>query len=232
MLREEIGIDLVVVDGNQSLKRIELLIKIAENSLRRIKFNCVKIFTGYRDTTRLPKSEGIEYIYVSISSIEEYSRFVIQDLHNYIVSNHCLIFQYDGFIVNPENWDFNFLKYDYIGAVWPDRCWNKINRVGNGGFSLRSKKLMEFCSKLNHDEPMNEDEMICVKFYDQLVSSQYLIAPPEVACKFSLENSTEYNDDLSKAFGFHGSLRAPHLYSRTLELIKVACRNNGGHKNR
>jgi hypothetical protein len=25
----------------------------------------------------------------------------------------------DGFIVNPECWSDEFLKYDYIGAPWP-----------------------------------------------------------------------------------------------------------------
>ena len=47
----------------------------------------------------------------------------------------------DGAAWRPE-----FLDYDYIGAVWP-HVLDKYN-VGNGGFSLRSKALLEACRAL------------------------------------------------------------------------------------
>ena len=71
-----------------------------------------------------------------------------------------LVIQDDGHIVNPSLWDEEFLKYDYIGLPWPfEDSWiekqlkeqrpiiRKVypkNRVGNGGFSLRSRKFLEF----------------------------------------------------------------------------------------
>lgn len=184
-----------------------------------IKFNHVKIFTGYEDIAKLPKSKDIEYIHVSIPSIEEYNRFVVQDLHDYIVSSHYLIFQHDGFIVNPDNWSYNFLNYDYIGAVFPEAEWSAVNRVGNGGFSLRSTRLTKYCSTLNFDYSINEDKLICVDYYNVLREEGFTFAPPELAARFSLEENTEYNSDINKVFGFHGSSRRPHLYSRTLKLI-------------
>jgi hypothetical protein len=43
--------------------------------------------------------------------------------------------------VNPAAWDPEFLDWDYIGAKW---FWAEAGkRVGNGGFSLRSYKLLE-----------------------------------------------------------------------------------------
>ena len=53
-----------------------------------------------------------------------------------------LIIQHDGFILNHKAWDNEFLNYDYIGApvYWMG---NKLIEVGNGGFSLRSKKLLK-----------------------------------------------------------------------------------------
>ena len=60
-------------------------------------------------------------------------------------------------------WDPKFLNYDYIGALWPHY---KENQVGNGGFSLRSKKLLESSRKLieenpDYNLPLIEDDYIC-----------------------------------------------------------------------
>ena len=42
-----------------------------------------------------------------------------------------------------------FFDYDYIGAPWPN---NFVNRVGNGGFSLRSKKFLELTAKIPYNK--------------------------------------------------------------------------------
>ena len=48
--------------------------------------------------------------------------------------------QWDGYAVNPGAWDAAFLDCDYLGAKW---SWHKdAMRVGNGGFSLRSRRLL------------------------------------------------------------------------------------------
>jgi hypothetical protein len=50
------------------------------------------------------------------------------------------VIQWDGYVVNAEAWDPAFLDCDYIGAKW---YWHDPGtRVGNGGFSLRSRKLL------------------------------------------------------------------------------------------
>src|SRR5688500_18526202 len=47
----------------------------------------------------------------SINSTEEYSKFVLSELDNYFNTSHVLVFQYDGFILNPEAWKDKFLNY-------------------------------------------------------------------------------------------------------------------------
>ncbi|MFZ4461712.1 MAG: DUF5672 family protein [Patescibacteria group bacterium] len=75
-----------------------------------------------------------------INSIEEYSRFMVKDLSTYIDTEHVLIVRHDGFILNPVARTDDFLQYDYISAP----CWyDDENNLGNGGFSLRSKKLLD-----------------------------------------------------------------------------------------
>lgn len=212
-------IDLCVIDGSPSLDRLNLLTKIAANCCRFTQLNAVKIFSGYPHLAEHKSNFDFQYISVSINSIDEYSSFVIKDLHRYINAEYCLIFQHDGFIINPQSWNKQFLNYDYIGAVFPRAEWNEINRVGNGGFSLRSKKFMDFCSKLNYSGPVNEDKFLCVDHYEDIISQGFSFAPPSLASSFSVEENTEYTDFSVKPFGFHGSSRRPHLYSRTLHHI-------------
>ncbi|MFM6811478.1 MAG: DUF5672 family protein, partial [Dolichospermum sp.] len=106
-----------------------------------------------------------------------------KELNSFIETEFCLVTQGDGFIINPQFWSEEFLNYDYIGAPWRKQSHlvnsqgqtvnildlNK-NRVGNGGFSLRSKRLLELCSELDFDNiqtsSLSEDLIICYYFYD------------------------------------------------------------------
>jgi hypothetical protein len=213
------SVDLIAVDGSKSWDRINLLIKIAQHNSKFIRFNCIRIFTGYEPIENLPKLKNIEFIPIQLSSISHYNKFILTKLHEYVCAEYCLIFQHDGFIINPQFWDEGFLEYDYIGALFSEAPWNKVNRVGNGGFSLRSKRFIEYCASLSLDFSFNEDKLICTDHYHELCRNGFTFAPPEIAAKFSLEEDNEYNNNIEQVFGFHGSSRRPHLYSRTLELI-------------
>src|SRR5262245_61590852 len=72
-----------------------------------------------------------------IRSLQEYSEFCIKELAKHMIRKHCLIVQEDGYIIRPHLWNPLWLNFDYIGAPWGDGV------VGNGGFSLRSRRLME-----------------------------------------------------------------------------------------
>jgi len=81
-------------------------------------------------------------------------------------------------------------------------------RVGNGGFSLRSKKLLDIPTKFNmpflEDRGFyNEDGNICVYNRDFLLNFGIKYATIDVAAKFSREIFLpEYKDIVT--FGFHG----------------------------
>ena len=137
--------------------------------------------------------------HMSINSKQAYSKFVIQELHKYIKTDFVLIVQWDGWIINKDAWNPKFLDYDYIGAVWP---WHPEGfRVGNGGFSLRSKVLCELTAEPEFVyKDRNEDDLICHINRDYLVRNQVRFAPEELARQFSFER------ELSNvpSFGFHG----------------------------
>lgn len=134
-----------------------------------------------------------------------YSPFVLQELYKYVDTEYCLITHDDGFVINPHLWTDEFLNYDYIGAAW----WHTVPvygekyRVGNGGFSLRSKKLIDLCRQIKTTG--HEDATICIHYRNMLEQYGCKFAPVNVAMKFSLEEQIpECEFNLNNTFGFHG----------------------------
>lgn len=127
-----------------------------------------------------------------------YSRFIAKTLVDYIQTEHVLLIQWDGYVVNPAAWTDDFLEYDYIGAPWGFHT--DAYRVGNGGFSLRSRRLLEALQDSEIVDLEPEDEAICRR-YRPLLEQRYGIrfAPEAVAARFSFE--TTYPEGLP--FGFH-----------------------------
>lgn len=128
--------------------------------------------------------------------------------------SHILLMQTDGHVCNPHSWNPSWLHFDYIGAPWPPQLVpEKFGKswVGNGGFSLRSRKLMEACATLewpaSEDWPSPpEDVAICQYYRYRLEEMGIKFAPPEVAAAFSLENETRWTParGINDVFGFHG----------------------------
>ena len=146
-----------------------------------------------------------------IETIEEYSHFCIKELGNYFNTSHILVVQHDGFIIEPQMWSDEFLQYDYIGAPWsqtyPDSlmfAYRKGWLVGNGGFSLRSKRLYDALNDLNPTTTHCEDTILGIHLRDTL-EKQYEIkfAPNHIAAKFSTENYV-VGITRNMSFGQHG----------------------------
>ena len=126
-------------------------------SLHNIEFGAAKLLCSSAPRKKYP---DIEYVSIPpLNSVDDYNEIIFQDLHKYFETSHCLIVQSDSFVVNSDLWKDEFLKYDYIGAPWPDELVVnqnlvlnvKKNPVGNGGFSLRSRKLVQATAKIDYD---------------------------------------------------------------------------------
>ena len=184
-------------------------------SLHNIEFGASKLLCTSDPKIKYP---DIEYISIPpLKSVDDYNEIIFQDLHKYFKTSHCLIVQADSFVVNSDFWTDDFLKYDYIGGPWPDKIEInpnlildlKKNPVGNGGFSMRSRKLVEATAKINFKSlnfPMKaEDVVICYYLYQEMIDSGILFAPAKLAAQFSLENTHSlYNQNVNSVFGFHG----------------------------
>lgn len=141
----------------------------------------------------------------------DYSKFIAYKLHKYIDSDFVLIVHKNAYVIRPNKWIDEFLKYDYVGAPWPKNIhFTKDGtniRVGNGGFSLRSKKLLKVLNNLNLPFTDNgtgfyhEDGIICVYYRKKLEKYGIKFAPVEIASKFSRE--IDCADSYPAPFGFH-----------------------------
>lgn len=136
-----------------------------------------------------------------------YDKFCALGLHAVFETGHALVCQLDGYPVNWDSWDDEFLNYDYIGAPWPPGWTREDDRVGNGGFSLRSKKL---CLELSQCEwtPMADDVFICQHMGASLREKGIRFAPPSLAARFSIEHAVP--EAAARPFGFHDTRLHPY----------------------
>lgn len=136
-----------------------------------------------------------------LTSIDAYSEFIFNKLTGYIKTDFVLIVQWDGFVIDSDAWRDEFLDYDYIGARWP---WQTDGKdVGNGGFSLRSKKLLDILAAPRYRiiEDVAEDELICRLYHHWLTAEEGIrFAPGDLADDFSYERDKPGRP----TFGFHG----------------------------
>lgn len=208
MNSEKIKLDNVTLLGIDCVN-VERLQKALDISCIGIDFAQVKLLTS------LPTDDMRKVAIPHIDSIEKFSEFCIRDLYKYVDTEFVLLVQYDGFVLNSESWDDEFLKYDYVGASWLVADWSITDYdfpeellgtrvVGNGGFCLRSKKFLEISSRLGDNGVFKkyhpEDVVLCVWDRDKVEREGVKFAPADVAMKFSIEGD---DDIYEKQFGFH-----------------------------
>lgn len=149
---------------------------------------------------------GIELVAIApLKNIDEYSKFVFKSLAEHVKTSHVLVMQWDGFVIHPERWESNFLSYDYIGAPWTQG--ELRDQVGNGGFSLRSRKLLLALQSDQFDIQKPEDLAICVDHRQKLEAEHHCrFADTATAEKFAHERGP-----WRTSFGFHGAFNFPEF---------------------
>lgn len=143
-----------------------------------------------------------------IRSAADYSHFMLNVVPHFVDADALLVIQWDGMPCNAAAWSEDFFAYDYIGAPWheeDDGC-----AVGNGGFSLRSRRLMQTLAKIKPHCPLElpdgdaEDAVICRYKRFEFDQAGCRFSPVEVARRFAVENIPS-----PFHFGFHGVFNFP-----------------------
>lgn len=145
-------------------------------------------------------------------TMQAMAAFTLAGLHRYISTDVAIIVHWDGYGINPGRWSDRFFEWDYIGAPWPvhlTHVKNKANgRVGNGGFSLRSKRWLQVASTLPKYQPekFSEDVFTAQINMNHFTRAKCRFAPVPVAMRWSFEHVIgEYPYwNLADSFGFHG----------------------------
>lgn len=134
-----------------------------------------------------------------LRSRSDYSRFMLRELGDHISTSHALCIQWDGFVLDGSRWNPVFVDFDYIGAVWPH--FGDGHNVGNGGFSLRSKRLLDATKDLPFTGEVAEDVVIGRVCRASLERIGLRFAPEAVAREFAYERTAP----TGREFGFHGA---------------------------
>ncbi len=178
-------------------------ISALQRCMANVSFAQVLLFS---DAQGLDLPPGIELVAIPrLRSSADYSRFVLHDLGQWIATSHCLIAQWDGFITDPGAWDPAFLDLDYIGAPWPQ--FSDGHDVGNGGFSLRSKRLMAACRLPGFIDSGEAEDIVIARnnrrWLEQVCGMHF--ADRAAASRFSFER----DHTAAHTFGFHGVFNLP-----------------------
>ena len=181
-----------------------------ETSLAQIEFADALLFTDRSPADlSIDASSPIRVVPISpIRSAESYSQFMLGELVDHISTDHALIVQWDGHVIDAARWQDAFLDFDYIGASWPQ--FDDGHDVGNGGFSLRSRRLMEACCGSGFNAHHPEDLAIGRTNRSSLEERGIRFAPKELADQFSAER----NGDPNMTFGYHGVFLMPRILGR------------------
>lgn len=200
-------------------------INVLEHCKSKADFGAVKFLTS------LPTDYQHKVEIMPLNTLIAYSIFMLTKVNAYIDTPHVLVVQRDGFILNPESFNPAWLELDYIAPIFV-----QYDKVGSGGFSLRSKKLMD--NVASNIMPWNgtqkqadqiqstlgyyEDGMICLSN----MFNQFKIANLEQASMFAQGGNRNPKYYVEKPFGFHGTWQE---INHETGFVHPICEHEDGH---
>ena len=223
-------------------------VRAVERTAGCIRVNALYWFSTLPFPASLPTVDIVHILVPDFTDfIEDINTTFLHLMPQVVSTDFNLIVQADGFAVNPQAWDPLFWDYDYIGApfcgLWGGGPYWRSPIVGNGGFSLRSRKLYGALRDLRlrwriedwlpHDERLDnfgyyirnakgekclQEDVVISLWARKILETRYGIkfCPPELAGKFSLFEVHPLTQFwLGRSFGFHGNAVAAH-YGVTL----------------
>jgi hypothetical protein len=180
----------------------------------KVNFGGVLIYTDDIERMTVP---GARYIKVEDWPDKKASGlFYYTEAAREITTSHALLMEWDAGACDMGMWSDEFLQYDYIGAPWGTgmcRQWPGY-MVGNGGFALVTKRLVDFC----YDEKFKiyTDMYVSCNHRQELEArGGFKWAPEDVARKFSYEGWTVRGPTIPKtrplSFGYHAVVNWPAI---------------------
>lgn len=176
-------------------------VKVLDRCKEKADFGAVKLLTSLQTDHEHVKI-------MPLNSLVAYSIFMLTRVHEYIDTPHVLIVQRDGWILNPQAFNPAWLNLDYIGPLFV-----QYDKVGSGGFSLRSKKIMEEVSEIvpywDGSQQRADDIQKALHYYEDGViclstfAKRFKIASVFQASVFAQGGNRNEAYFRERPFGFH-----------------------------
>jgi hypothetical protein len=184
-------------------RRHEIARLVALDALRKVEFGDVVVLSDRN--LRIPGAR-----WVAIEDAPDkigWERQFWYETPKHVRTSHMLFVEWDAGVWCPSHWRADYLAYDYVGAPW---WWYPVLNVGNGGFSLRSRELIQHVARNAYWMPVREpgDNVLCRLYRPRLELCGFKWAPFDLAMLFSLERTRPAEN--SRHFGFHGVFNWQH----------------------
>ncbi len=193
----------ITIDDRSDAESVGKLSSVIKWHRRFMRTQKEVVFSG-----AMPDVDGIEWTKLDKWTAEDprvgYSVWCQKELQHHFSTSHVMVWQADGFALDPSAWTDEFFGYDYVGAPF---CF-ATNIVGNGGFSFRSKRFCEQVAHLPDCGLVPEDVYFCIHRRMDLNGSGIRFAPLELSEQWATESRARVVS-FDGRFGFHGK----HLFS-------------------
>ena len=179
--------------------------RVIADCISKANFGDILIYTDKPDLIRIdPNRRARTILCENFPNKKEAGQFYYSEAMKNVKTDFALMLEWDAGIINPANWRSEFFDYDYIGAPWNT---GDDMKVGNGGFTLMSKRLGQFLCDHRREFPVYTDWDVCRTWRRQLEQAgNFKWAPYGVAQDFSWELAPRS----PSSFGWHGAF---HWYA-------------------
>lgn len=194
--------------------------RVIADCIAKCNFGEILLYTDKPDLIRFdPDRKARTILCPDFANKKDAGQFYYQHACAGISTEYALMLEWDAGIYDVSKWTPEFLKYDYIGAPWQVRPQeHNCLDVGNGGFTIMSKKLGCFLTDHAHDFPVFTDWDLCRNNRARLEAQGFTWAGRDLAARFSWELCPMIPGG---PFGYHGAFNWPEMLPRA-EIIERA----------
>lgn len=190
----------------------EITKRVIADCLLKADFGEVLIFTDKPELLPVP---GARYVSVpDFPNKKLAGEFYYGKAMAWVETDYALMLEWDAGIFDATKWRPEFFDYDYIGAPWQTTDQLK---VGNGGFTLMSKKLGHFACENLARFPVDTDWNFCRIQRRHYEDAGFKWPSAQLASFFAWELGQRN----AQHFGYHGAFNWPVLLPRD-EIIERA----------
>lgn len=192
----------------------EITKRVIDDCLTKADFGDVLIYSDQPE--RIPVG-GARYEKVpDFPNKEEAGRFYYSAAMAKVETDFALMLEWDAGIFDASKWRSEFFNYDYIGAPWV-RPIGDPHDVGNGGFTLMSKRLGHFVCQNRQRYPVTTDWNFCRDQRRNFERHGFKWPNAALASYFAWELGPRNYDH----FGYHGAFNWPEVLSRNEVILRA-----------